>query len=97
MHAHLAGGDRQGGDRFANDADDLRRVGLEFAAHDLPRQGHGQGQQLALHLGVQYLEWLGQVVEHPGETFDLRANFGAAGRAAFGEPLREGLLVRLRL
>ena len=97
MHAYIASRDRQCGNRFANDSNYLRRIGFELAAHDLPRQSHGQGQEFALHLRIQDFERLGQVVKHPGQTFDLCANFRTAGLATLGEPLLEGLLVRLCL
>ena len=97
MHTHLARGHRQRGDGLADNADDLCGIGLELPAHDLPRQGHRQGEKLALHLGIQGLERLGQVVEHPRQALHLGANLGAAGLAAFGKSLLEGLLVRFRL
>ena len=97
MYAHIARRHRQCRDRFADDADDLRRVGLEFAAHDLPRQRHGQGEQLALYLSIECVERLCQVVEHAREPIHLRLHFGATGAAPLGQSLLEGLLVRLSL
>ena len=67
MHAHVAGRDRQCSDGFANDADDLRRIGLQFAALDLPRHGHRERQHLVLYLRIERLERLRQVVEHAGQ------------------------------
>ena len=44
MHAHLARRDGQRRDGLADDADDLRGIGLELAPHDLARERHGQGR-----------------------------------------------------
>ena len=97
MHANVAGGHRQRRDGLADDADDLRRIGFQFTAHDLPRQCHGQGEQLTLHFGVEGVERFRQVVEHAREPVDLRLHFGAPRAASLFQSLLEGLFVRFGL
>ena len=97
VHAHLARCDRQRRDRFADDADDLRRIRLQLAPHDLPRKCHRERQQFTLHFGVEFLERLGEIVEHACELLDLCPHLPAAGFAAFGKPLLERFFVGLGL
>ncbi len=97
MHAHLARCDRQRRNRFADDADDLRRIRLQLAPHDLARKRHRERQQFTLHFGIELLERLGEVVEHAGELLDLRPHLPAARLAAFGKSLLEGFPVSLGL
>jgi hypothetical protein len=98
MHTHFPRSDRERCDGVAHDADDLRGIGLQFAAHDLPRQGHGQRQQFAFHLGVQYFERasLGRGTCPPASP-PAPALRPASGFAALRQALVERLLVSLLL
>ena len=78
MHAHLARRDGQRRDRLADDADDLGGVGLELAPHDLARERHGEGEELPLHLVVELLEGLREVVKHALEPLHLGGHLGAS-------------------
>jgi len=97
VHPYIARRHRQGCNGLPNDADDLRRIGFEFAAHDLPRQRHGQGEKLPLHVRIENVKWLGQVVKHARQPVHLCLNFGAPRFAALGQALLERLFVRFRL
>ena len=44
MHAHFARRHGQRRNRFTDDADDVRGIGLELAPHDLARERHGEGR-----------------------------------------------------
>jgi hypothetical protein len=90
VHAHVARGNRQCRDRLADDADDLGGIRLEFAPHDLARERHRKQQQFVLHLLIELVERLGEIVEHAGKPLDLRLHLLVTGRA----PLRKTLFER---